>query len=262
LIRRRTAPTRSWDASERLSRQATHEFFNVPAAYTTSPQRVGSLRGNAAQCIDRFLAKQVDSEALSRAQAGIEKMADRQLTREQLLREKLVKELSDLRGRLKADPNADPLVWLIRDQFACGQRPLRDHPKFQDQNGKPLRPLPPEAGPEVIAWVRRICGLGIRSVICLMHSKELRHYENLNDISGGLLALYRDQGLGVHHFPWADHAHARNSEERQALVEKIHKIKQEACAAYLELPKPVFLHCSAGIDRSAPVAAHIVCSKA
>ncbi len=91
-----------------------------------------------------------------------------------------------------------------------------------------------------------------------MHSKELRFYDNLKDLSGGLLDLYRNHGLEVRHFPWADPAHARTPEARQALKEKVHKFKHEANAAYLEMPKPVLLHCSAGIDRSAPVAAHIV----
>lgn len=65
-------------------------------------------------------------------------------------------ELWDLRRRLKAEPCANPLIWVIPDRLACAQRPLRDHPKFQDQQGRPLRPLPPEAGPEVTAWVQRI----------------------------------------------------------------------------------------------------------
>ncbi|MBI2132278.1 MAG: hypothetical protein HYT99_05620 [Candidatus Tectomicrobia bacterium] len=71
------------------------------------------------------------------------------------------------------------------------------------------------------------------------------------------MELYRSRGFEVRHIQWADPAHAKNPEARKALRNKVHEIKRVAYSAFLTLPKPVLLHCSAGIDRSAPVAAHI-----
>lgn len=38
---------------------------------------------------------------------------------------------------------------------------------------------------------------------------------------------------------------------------ELQRIQKEALTAFDVLPKPILLHCSAGIDRSAPVAAFI-----
>lgn len=158
----------------------------------------------------------------------------------------------NLRKRLSVDPDADPLAWPIVNQLGCSQRPLRDHPLFRDQ-----KPLPPEAGPYVIKWVERVRESGIRSVICLMHSKELRYYDDLAGMEDGLLDLYRKVGFRVLHLQWADPAHAKNEEARTALRARVEEIKVRAYEAFLQLPKPVLIHCSAAIDRSTPVAAYI-----
>jgi hypothetical protein len=163
-------------------------------------------------------------------------------------------ELRQVRERLRLNPSDNPLIWPIPDRLACSQRPLRDHPVFGGRG----RPLPREAGPEVVAWVLRVCKLGICSVICLMHPKELRYYDGPDGIPAGLLGLYRSHGLEVRHVQWADPAHAATPEHRVALRNEVHQIKQRAYAAFEQLQKPVLLHCSAGIDRSAPVAAYIV----
>lgn len=70
-------------------------------------------------------------------------------------------------------------------------------------------------------------------------------------MTDGLLDLYEKCGLEVGRVPCPDPRHER--------VEKgwLERIKSLAYQAFLELPKPVLLHCSAGIDRSSPVAAHI-----
>lgn len=162
-------------------------------------------------------------------------------------------EMSALRSRMRIDPSGDPLIWPLPGQLACAQRPLRDHPSF-----RPGPSLPKEAGQLVAAWVQTILGLGIRAVICLLHATELRRYDNLDQLPDGLLALYRDAGFEVAHLPWADPAHARTAERRRELHNQVHQIKKRAVAEYRRLPKPVLLHCSAGIDRSSPVAAYIV----
>ena len=162
-------------------------------------------------------------------------------------------ELRGLRRRLTQDPDACPAIWVIQHVLACSQRPLRDHPKF----GESGKALPPEAGGHVINWVDRVQALGIRSILCLMHPKELRYYDGVSGIRGGLLELYRSRGFEVQHIQWADPAHAKSPAARESLRNQVHDIKRKAYSAFRALPKPVLLHCSAGIDRSAPVAAHI-----
>jgi protein-tyrosine phosphatase len=59
----------------------------------------------------------------------------------------------------------------------------------------------------------------------------------------GLLGYYESKGFEVRHFLTTDY-----QQPQERLMEKM-------LIAYDELPKPGLLHCSAGIDRSAPVAA-------
>lgn len=121
-----------------------------------------------------------------------------------------------------------------------------------------MKPLRIEAGPHVIEWANRVKSLGIRSVICLMHSKELRYYDDLTGMAEGLLALYSRNDFAVCSIEWPDPAHAATPEVRQALRERVTEIRVQANEAFERLPKPVLLHCSAGIDRSTPVAAYII----
>ncbi len=99
---------------------------------------------------------------------------------------------------------------------------------------------------------------GIRSVICLTHEKELQYYEKLRLHPDGLLGLLREMGLGVRHLPWPDPAHAPTAEERKRRLELVENIKRSALVAFNDLPKPTVIFCSAGIDRTPPIAAHIV----
>jgi protein-tyrosine phosphatase len=88
-----------------------------------------------------------------------------------------------------------------------------------------------------------------------MHPKELNHYDALN-LEGGLLGTYRDHGFKLRHLPWDDPAH-RSQSQLASFNSELERIQQEALNAFDALPKPVLLHCSAGIDRSSPVAAFI-----
>ena len=135
------------------------------------------------------------------------------------------------------------VVWVIHEKLACAQRPLRYHPQFGGYN-----PLPPQARLLVVEWVKRIKHLGFRSIICLLEVRQLDRYYmrgGINLHENGLFGYYKSQGFRVCHFPMTDYQRPQESSMEKILL------------AYNEFPKPVLLHCSAGIDRSAPVAAYI-----
>jgi hypothetical protein len=148
------------------------------------------------------------------------------------------------------------LYWVIPYGLACAHRPLRHHPRF----GGSGRNLSPDASPLVIQWAARVRAEGIRSIISLMHTKDLAYYANLELGAPSLLDFYRDQGLVVEHLPWEDPHHSRTAAAEKE--KKLRVIRVRALAIYDSLPKPALLQCSAGIDRSAPVAAFIHAKRA
>lgn len=164
--------------------------------------------------------------------------------------------LDALSKQIGSGDDSELLVWVIPRQLACAHRPLRYHQKF---GGSGLD-LPANATLLVLNWAERIRGMGIRSIISLMHPKELRHYDALDLGSHDLLDFYRRQGFEVCHIPWEDPAH-RPATVRVSYCEELSRIRFEALRAFDDLPKPVLLHCSAGQDRSAPVAAYIFVQK-
>lgn len=164
-------------------------------------------------------------------------------------------DLQRIRSQISAGNESELLLWVLPGRLACSQRPLRDDQRFGGRG----RQLPPEARSAVMRWVRRVVQEdGIRSIICLMHSKELRYYDDLELDPDGLLGFYERSGILVRHLPWADPAHARGTQERLRLLGQVEQIKTKALAAFRELPEPVLVQCSAGIDRTAPVAAYIL----
>ena len=88
-------------------------------------------------------------------------------------------------------------------------------------------------------------------MICLLPDWQLRRYMGLRGMPNGLAGIHQSRGIYVRQVACPDPRHER--------VEKgwLGTIKPVAYQAFLELPKPVLLHCSAGIDRSSPVAAYI-----
>lgn len=85
--------------------------------------------------------------------------------------------------------------------------------------------------------------------------EEVALYARLNFGAGDLLQFYRSGGFEVASIPWRDPAHIRS--DQMALWQEERQTSEEALAQFDRLSKPVLLHCSAGIDRSAPVAAFI-----
>lgn len=178
--------------------------------------------------------------------------AEKQLPMIKAKADELRRALSTLGKRLQSGDQSRILLWVIPDALACAHRPLRFHPIF----GASGKDLPPEAAREVLEWVRRIRAHGVKSVICLMHPKELRHYARLDLGAADLIDLYRKESLEVRHIPWDDPAH-RPLSEKASFEGELVRVREEALSAFDALPKPVLLHCSAGIDRSSPVAAFI-----
>jgi protein-tyrosine phosphatase len=89
-----------------------------------------------------------------------------------------------------------------------------------------------------------------------MHSKELQHYARLDLGAVNLLGLYERVGFKVKHIEWDDPAH-RPDLKRATYAEELARARVEALEAFDKLDKPILLHCSAGIDRSSPVAAYV-----
>jgi hypothetical protein len=166
--------------------------------------------------------------------------------------DQLRRKLSELGAELEAGDESELLVWAIPGKLACAHRPLRHHVRF---HGSGLS-LPPDAVTFVFEWVQRMKDYGIRGIISLMHKKELAHYRNLDLGAESLIELYRKQGFVTREIPWDDPAH-RPAFQRRSFSQELKRIQVEALQAFDELPKPVLLHCSAGIDRSSPVAAFI-----
>jgi hypothetical protein len=156
--------------------------------------------------------------------------------------------LERIRAQIFRGNEAEIWIWVIAERLACAQRPLRDNPRFGGGRGKRPPPLPPEARPFVEAWVDRVIQADFRSVISLLEVAQLeRHYVKggLNLHPEGLLGYYRSRGLVVESIPCTDY-------QTPTVLQK-----QQVLDAFQRLPKPVLLHCSAGIDRSSPVAAFL-----
>lgn len=94
-------------------------------------------------------------------------------------------------------------------------------------------------------------------MLCLSHKKELAYYDPLKLHGDGLLGFLRGTGFVVAHVPALDPAHGTTHEEREARRAAVERLKPQAKAQFDRLPKPVAIFCSAGIDRSTPIALYI-----
>lgn len=98
----------------------------------------------------------------------------------------------------------------------------------------------------VDAWIHRVRGAGVASILCLLDGDQLPLYEPA--LPKGLVDYYREAGFQVAHVPAPD-----------GLPEPFTPQQYERIwRAFLELPKPVLVHCSAGFDRTGRAVKHIL----
>lgn len=171
-------------------------------------------------------------------------------------RNQLRKSLADLGRKLDAGDDSELLVPVIPGALYCAHRPLRHHFIY----GGTGQHFPPHATSAVFEWVERVRDFGIRGIICLLSAGELRHYSDLALGASDLIRFYENEGFAVRHIPWDDPEH--NLDSKLMHPERVQQNREKALHAFDAIEKPVLLHCSAGIDRSSPVAAYIFVKRA
>jgi protein tyrosine phosphatase (PTP) superfamily phosphohydrolase (DUF442 family) len=124
-------------------------------------------------------------------------------------------------------------TWVIPQMLARSSRP-----GYSGDKGRLV------SSAEVDAWLAEVRTLGIKSIVCLLAEDQLPLYSQLPT---GLVSYYQNAGFTATHIPAQDHRQPPLTKEQL----------QKVWEAYQELPKPVLVHCSAGIDRTGRAVEHI-----
>jgi hypothetical protein len=124
--------------------------------------------------------------------------------------------------------------WVVEAQLARCHRPGFDHPG----------PGEPVAVADVDRWLEQARALGIRSILCILGRPQLARFVAL---PAGLIRYYRDAGFE------AEMIEAEDDQFPPLAPEHLDAV----WAAYRRLPKPVLVHCGAGVSRTGAAVNHI-----
>ena len=166
-------------------------------------------------------------------------------------RMQIVDQMKELGSHIEEGNDIELLVWIIPRKLACAHRPLRHHPWY---GGSGIT-LPASAKTLLMDWIIQMREEGIKSIISFMHDGDLGCYSEMELGGLDLLGFLEQQGFIVERLPWEDPAHKHTIQHLKRAKEAY--MQRAALEAYDRLPKPVLLQCSAGRDRSAPVAVYI-----
>jgi hypothetical protein len=155
-----------------------------------------------------------------------------------------------IRNNVKA---ADPLLWIIDTSLACAPRPLRYHPKF----GGRVPLIPAGAAPALREWLRLLRDHGVGTIVVLATHEEMKRYSSVVAPEPDLLSVYRYFGFLVHHHRIEDPRHAAAASAKAGILDQIEALKPIVFREYQQRTGGMLVHCSGGMDRTAPIVAFI-----